>query len=346
MNASAALRASFYGADSPLGLSPGDLRSTRRHTMGADVEALRKRRTLVPVNYPDYIAQCRQVKETASEESIFAVKEELPGPPSVRDQIKRMLYIWPYRDANWLLAVVFTFGSISFTVGAFFGLLPLVAPSTAFPGEVEVATPVTTLLGAIPFLIGGTIGLVAGWNADKGEFEPVEFKTEDGVTKTYKPALLGSSSWTWVPSVADLKVILRTVPFQANLIQFTGGLVFSVAIVGGWPGVLAPDDVTGFQLFLYGPLAVGGTMFLFANLALTIWLQDPWYKPKFDSASWQASFWSSIGAVNFAISGFSLLVGDAPTSTIATFIGSWTFLIGSIISWYDLMAFHPDSWAA
>ncbi|KAI1076921.1 hypothetical protein F5B20DRAFT_306768 [Whalleya microplaca] len=346
MNASATLRASFYGPDGPLGFSPGDLRSNRRHTMGADIEALRKRRTMVPVNYGDYSAQCREVKETASDESIFSIDDDTLEPISVREQIGRMFTIWPWRDANWVISVAFVFGSISFTVGAFFSLLPFVAPETIFEGELEVGLPVANFLGAVPFLCAGTVGLVAGWNADRGEFEPVEVKTKDGITKTYKPALLGSSAWVWIPSAADLKVVLKSVAFQSSLVQFTGGLFFSISLVGGFPGLLAPDNILGTQLLLYTPLAIGGTMFFFANLTLMFWLQERWFKPKLNSAAWQATFWSTIGSFCFALTGFALFVGDAATSTYATFIGSWFFLIGSVISWYDIMAFHPDSWAA
>ncbi|KAL7629031.1 hypothetical protein AAE478_000549 [Parahypoxylon ruwenzoriense] len=346
MNASATLRASFYGPDGALGLPPGNPRSARRHTM-ADIEALRKRRTLVPVDYADYSSQCREIKETASEESIFDVEVEVtPEPPSIGSQIRRMFTIWPYRDANWIIAMLFVVGSLSFTIGSFFSLLPAIAPETIFPGEIELGVPLTNLFGALHFLSGGTLSLIAAWNADKGEFEPVEFKTGDGVTKTYKPALLGSSAWSWIPSAADLKTILHTVPFQSSVVQFIGGLILSVSVVGGWPGVFAPDDLTGFQLFLFTPLSVGGSMFFFANLSLVFWLQDRWFVPKPGSASWQAAFWSSVGSINFALAGFTLFMGDMAASATASFIGSWTFLLGAVFQWYDLMAFHPDSWAA
>ncbi|OTA88165.1 hypothetical protein M434DRAFT_50865, partial [Hypoxylon sp. CO27-5] len=261
-------------------------------------------------------------------------------------QLARMFTIWPYRDANWIVAILFVVGSISFVVNAFFTLLTAFAPSTIFPGEAELAVPLTILFGAVLFLSGGTLGLVAGWNADKGTFEPVEYKTEDGVTKTYKPALLGSNAWSWIPTAADFKAALRTFPFVLTLVQFSGGLILSISIVGGWPGVFAPDDIMSLQIFLFTPLSVGGMLFLFANLSLLIWLQDRWYKPKPSSASWQAAFWSSVGSANFAITGFALFMGDVSTSAIATFIGAWTFLVGSVFQWYDLMAFHPDGWAA
>ncbi|KAI1651824.1 uncharacterized protein F4817DRAFT_311430 [Daldinia loculata] len=125
---------------------------------------------------------------------------------------------------------------------------------------------ISVFFSVLFFVPGGALTLVTGWDADKGIFEPVKLRlrTEDGSTKTYKPALLGSSAWLWIPAIADLKA---------------------------------------------------------------------------------AAFWSSVGSIGFALTGFALFMEDINTSTIANFVGSWTFLIGSIFQWYDLMAFHPDDWA-
>lgn len=346
MNSSATLRASFYGLNSPLGPPPGYLRSTGRHTIAVDVEVARKRKTLVPIDWASYSSYCREIKEAeSSNDSIFEVEQAQDPPPTVGDQIRRMFTIWPYRDANWIIAMLFVIGSISFTINSFFSLLLFFLPETIFPYEMEVAIPLTNLFGALFFLTGGTLTLVAGWNADKGTFEPVTLNADDGTTKLYKPALLGSSSWSWIPSLVDFKTAFRTIPFQSSMIQFVGGCILSISVVGGWPGVFSPDDLMAAQLFLFTPLAVGGTLFFLSNLSLLFWLQDRWYKPKLGSAAWQAAFWSSVGSFNFALIGFSLFMGDMITVAIASFVGSWTFLMGAVIQWYDLMAFHPDRWA-
>lgn len=346
MNSSATLRASFYGPNSPLGPPPGHLRNTGRHTIAVDVEAARKRNTLVPVDWASYSSYCRQIKEEANNESIYSVDvEQGQDTPTVGAQVRRMFTVWPYRDANWVIAVLFVVGSVSFTINAFFGLLVGLLPETVFPGEVELAIPLTNLFGALQFVTAGVLSLVAGWNADKGTFEPVTLNADDGTTKLYKPALLGSSAWSWIPSLAECKIVLRTVPFQSSLVQFIGGCILSISTVGGWPGVFAPDDLMAAQLFVFTPLAVGGTLFFFANLSLTIWLQDHWYKPKPGSAAWQGAFCSSVGSFCFALIGFFLLLGDTPASAVASFVGSWMFLIGAVLQWYDLMAFHPNNWA-
>ena len=303
------------------------------------------------IDWASYSSYCREIKEAPTHgPSTFEVELEEQRDPSpaagVAEQIGRMFTIWPYRDANWVIAILFVIGSISFTINSFFGLLLALAPETLFPNEMELAVPLTNLFGALMFVSGGALTLVAGWNADKGTFEPVTIDADDGTTKVYKPALLGSSAWSWIPSKTDFKAACRTLPFQSSMIQFAGGCILSVSVVGGWPGVFSPDDLMAAQLFLFTPLAVGGTLFFFSNLSLVVWLQDRWYKPKPGSAAWQAAFWSSIGSFNFAVIGFSLFMGDMGTAAIATFVGSWTFLIGAVVQWYDLMAFHPDGWAA
>ncbi|KAI1506287.1 hypothetical protein F5X99DRAFT_426341 [Biscogniauxia marginata] len=66
----------------------------------------------------------------------------------MKDQVRCMFTIWPYRDANWVVS----------------------------PFVLMLTTCVT-------------LWLKTEWNTDKSTFEPVEFQTEDGSIKTYKPAL-------------------------------------------------------------------------------------------------------------------------------------------------------------
>lgn len=109
--------------------------------------------------------------------------------------------------------------------------------------------------------------------------------------------------------------------------------------------VISPDNLLGSQLFLFAPLTVGGSLFFFSNLILLVWLQKRWFSPEPSTAAWQAAFWSTLGSLNFALIGISLFLNDLMGSSLAGFIGSTAFLLGSIIQWYDVMAFHPDSWA-
>ncbi|KAI6342569.1 hypothetical protein MCOR31_003614 [Pyricularia oryzae] len=92
---------------------------------------------------------------------------------SARGRIVRMFTVYPYKDMNWIVAVLF--------------------------------------VGSILFTIAGTLGVFAAFNANRGTIEV----TKGGVG-TYRPALVGSSSWVWFPSSAEFLAIFRTLPFQVG----------------------------------------------------------------------------------------------------------------------------------
>lgn len=304
-----------------------------------------KRVSVVSVNHTESSSSRREEKETAGARSVSCVELRL-DPPTFSEQFARMFTTFPWRDANYTAAIAFVVGSAFFLVNAFMGLFAVVAPETDFPNEAELAIPLTTLVGVLLFLVGGTLVVPVTWNADQGTLEAGRARDVAVRVLSYRPALLGSSAWVWCPSRAQLPALLKTVPFQAALTQVAGAAVLCIAVVGGWPGVIAPDNITGLRLFLFGPLTVGGALFFYAYLRITVWLQHRWWKPRPGSAAWEAAFFTMIGSLNFAIAGLVSFKEDILTATITTFVGSIAFLIGSVISWYDIMAFHPNDWAA
>lgn len=259
-----------------------------------------------------------------------------------------MATVYPYRDANWIIAILFVIGSISFTINGFFGLLPLVAPSTAFSTEATLAAPLTNAIGAALFVTAGIFTMPAIWNTANGTIEPAssssssssKFEGDEEQTKTYQPALLSSPSWVWLPSWGILKDALKTTPFQSGAMQLVAGSVLTTSVVFGFPGVLAPDDLLGLSTFVFTPLLIGGGIFTISNIMLLLFAQERWYKPRFGSAAWQASLWNVIASILFAITGVLFLSGDTLGGSVASFIGSWAFLIGSVVQWYDMMAFY------
>ena len=71
--------------------------------------------------------------------------------------ILRMTSQYPYWDISWLVATIFTLGSIVWVINAFFAYLPLAQPSTLFKNEVLVGGGVSAckscfLLTNIPIL--------------------------------------------------------------------------------------------------------------------------------------------------------------------------------------------------
>lgn len=365
MNATSARRRSIYCFDGPLtGSQAGlPLRGPRPISRSVSTDSStdndnKRRRTFVPVQYAEYSAQCRAEKDAVYSESIFTV-ELLPEPPGIREQIDRMFTIFPWRDANWVIAIALVVGSILFLVNAILGLAVVLDPASAFPGESELAIPLTGLGGAALFLILSVFSLAASWNVEHGTLnkkpKPISSSasfssTAAGVQESvriYRPAMLGSKAWVWLPSWELLvRLLLRDVPFQSAFAQFIGTCILCVSIGGGWPGVLAPEDLPDLQLLLFGPLAVGGMMLFLANLGLLLWLQDVWWRPKFVSASWQASLWAVLGSAGFSLSGFMLFLGSGLIAAVVLVTGSAAFLLAAVVQWYDTMAFYPNEWAA
>ncbi|KAK8128130.1 hypothetical protein PG984_009238 [Apiospora sp. TS-2023a] len=343
-----------------------------------------------PVEIIDWEGYKAQKDELETVHEVTEVESLGDDPPDFLDQAFRMFSIYPVRDLNWVVAIVFVIGSVVFTIGAVFQLLPVSDPTfVPFPLQLELAVPLCTLLGAAMFLIAGTFALIASFNVDNGEFkihirDPKYYhrkykdmgldhgvRDENGDVeklsgsklekigtnasvsstnswnsgeKIYRPALIGDKNWVWWPT--NFGKVFRTLAFQLGFMQFVGGSILSISVAPGFPGVLSMTDPLAPIIWVFTPLVVGSSFFVVANAILIITSQNHWYKPALTSAPWQAAFWSFLGAIGFFGTGFFLFLSDPLMSSWSNFLGSVAFLIGAIIQWYDLMAFHPDDWAA
>ncbi|KAL8369592.1 hypothetical protein RB595_000088 [Gaeumannomyces hyphopodioides] len=324
---------------------------------GIDVDDGERQRVIGILQYLEYKTQCEWERERGATsvtiddaDSIYNPKGEvlqIDVEASAAGRITRMFTIFPYRDANWIVAVSFVIGSISFTVNAFLGMLPVWYDPTTLGPEIATATVATLDGGALLFLTAGMLAIVTALNADRGTLE-VPKKNKEGIVEVkYRPALLGSPSWSWAPPAAQCAAVASTLPFQAGMAQMLGGIILSTSAVAGFPGVLNPmENFFLFQMLVFLPLIIGGSMFFLANLTLMIYIQDAWYKPKPSSADWQGFFWNMVASTGFALTGILLMMGDTPGSAYASLYGSILFLWGSITQWYALMEFHPTGWAS
>ncbi|KAH8777701.1 hypothetical protein F5883DRAFT_409074 [Diaporthe sp. PMI_573] len=340
MNAANSHRASYYDLDALHGPI------ARRQSSAITV---RRSRAFVAVDHAEYRAKCDLARDSRSPSGVYNIEWDKEHEQNQndslgsREQLRVMVTVYPYRDANWIIAILFVVGSISFCINGFFGLLPLVAPSTAFPTEATLAAPITNAIGAMFFVTAGILTMPAIWNTANGNIEPAsisKFEADEEQAKTYHPALLSSPSWVWLPSWSVLKDALKTTPFQSGAMQLVAGSVLTTSVVFGFPGVLAPDDILGLSTFVFTPLLIGGGIFTISNIMLLLFAQERWYKPRFGTAAWQASLWNVIASILFAITGVLLLGGYVLAGSVASFTGSWAFLIGSVIQWYDMMAFY------
>jgi len=78
-----------------------------------------------------------------------------------------MITRYPYWDVSYLVAVVFTLGSVLWVFNAFFVWLPLVKPTTEFKNEILVGGGVTAFIGATIFEIGSVLLMFEAVNENR-----------------------------------------------------------------------------------------------------------------------------------------------------------------------------------
>jgi hypothetical protein len=245
---------------------------------------------------------------------------------SASARLKRMFTTFPVRDPVYLVVILFIFGSVDLVINAFFDLLPRTNPYTIFKTEETIAVPTTVLLGSILFLVAGVLDTFGALNADAGSMK------EDGV---YRPALLGAGEFKWIPAREKVvELTMNNLAFQAGLLVLFGGIVFVFAGIVDFPGVVREENN---PLLVFGPQVVHGALFFVANAMLALSEQERWYKLKIRDADWQSTVLNAVGGFGFMMAGFLLLEKDEISAAIAAMLGSWAFLIGSLIRWWVVM---------
>ncbi|KAL2075204.1 hypothetical protein VTL71DRAFT_146 [Oculimacula yallundae] len=339
--------------DSTKAIREPDTARTKGDWKVAEEEESRRARSIV--DYADYKAKCETMRIAITERpvSYFDMKDNEEEPRRIKmgfvEGIVRMATIYPYRDMDWLVKIIFAVGSTSFLVNAIFGYRAVVAPESLFDGELTLAIPATLTCGAVLFLIGGYMQMLARFNAfglrNQGGVEVVKEKSME-ITRDPLVAMLGSKEWMWFPTSAEYRIMSQDTFFKADLILFIGGHIFSIATVAGFPGVIDftnPANLFLIQATIFFPQVVGGTFFFVASLIGLVTAQRAWYVPNMSDLDWQGAFWNSLGAAGFVLAGATLIVlPTVPLSTaLASLIGSWAFLLGGLIQWFVLMREYP-----
>lgn len=99
--------------------------------------------------------------------SKYLVPKETSGARAVLHGVLRMVTQYPYWDVSWLVAVMFTLGSVVWVINAFFSYLPLAQPGTEFRNEILVGGGVSAFTGATVFEIGSVFLIIEAMNDNK-----------------------------------------------------------------------------------------------------------------------------------------------------------------------------------
>lgn len=111
--------------------------------------------------------------------STHTAKEVLKG-------LWRMCACYPIWDVSYLVAIVFTFGSIIWCVNGCFEWLPLEDPSTYFSGEITYAGGWTAFIGATVFEFGSVLLMLEAVNENRSDcfgWALEEVLEEEGLTR-------------------------------------------------------------------------------------------------------------------------------------------------------------------
>ncbi|CAN8106486.1 unnamed protein product [Discula destructiva] len=160
------------------------------------------------------------------------------------------------------------------------------------------------------------------------------------------PVARKGRTWTWWPSWYEMRThYLRDIGFLACLAQWIGATVFWISGFTGLPQILDVLTVPATNGIYWLPQVVGGSGFIISSFLFMLETQPKWYIPALNVLGWHIGFWNLIGALGFTLCGALGFASDNAACetalTWATFIGSWAFLIGSVIQWYESLDKYP-----
>jgi len=152
-------------------------------------------------------------------------------------------------------------------------------------------------------------------------------------------------SWVWWPSSQELRThYMHSLGFLASLSQLFGATVFWISGLTALPGIYDHMSRPITIIFYWTPQVVGGIGFIISGTLFMIETQSKWWKPAPRTLGWWTGAWNLIGGVGFTICpafGYDRSRWAQYQACLSTFWGSWAFLIGSVIQWYESLEKFP-----
>ncbi|KAF2664971.1 hypothetical protein BT63DRAFT_81428 [Microthyrium microscopicum] len=295
-------------------------------------------------------------------------KQLKPNSPSsatsILKNVGRMFTSYPIWNISWVVAFIYTIGSMIWVLNACFTWLPLVAPSSEFPNEILYGGGITAFFGVLVFEIGSYLLVVESVNAEQTTYfgsavkqlfgygltnpeiiihstgfkEPFIFtqkstiKSEVGRTIT----TIEKIEWIWFPSWKAMRTRhFYDLAFLSAISQLLGTSVFCISGITGLPGILNHLSRPLTAAIYWTPQTIGAPGFFISGLLILLKNQKQWYKPALKTLDWHVGLWSVFGGVGFILSpvfGYNPATGFH--SSLSTFCGSCAFLIASLLQLY------------
>ncbi|KAI0021770.1 hypothetical protein F4780DRAFT_736513 [Xylariomycetidae sp. FL0641] len=287
--------------------------------------------------------------------------------------LARMATRCPVHDVSYAVAALFTLGSVVWVLNAFFVWLPLQAPGSAFAGEILYGGGVTAFVGATIFELGSVLLLLEAVNEHRGAcfggaVEGVEAGGAEEVCAHHhanrrnlvvghgrRRQALGDGEekssaprrrrWTWIPTAAELRThYLYELGFLASAAQLLAASVFWIAGFAALPGIYDNMGPLATTLAYWNPQVVGGAGFVVSGLLFTLETQTRWWQPALGTLGWWIGAWNTVGGVGFTLCpafGYDDAAWAQYQAALSTFWGSWAFLVGSVVQWYESLEKYP-----
>lgn len=295
--------------------------------------------------------------------------------------IWRMCTVYAWWDVSWWIAVLFSVGSAIFVISGFFYWLPLAAPSTEFTDESSIGGGVTAFIGATLFTIGGVLLIVEasndnqtgcfGWALEQ-VFSHHDSDTENGSPKPKgdQTGLLRETAcdhhhgkgihrqdalrlqhpetnrkWEWFPSWQEFRHhYIYEIGFMASFILAIGAVIFYISGIMALPWIYDACS----QGVLYGvywlAYLVGGILFVVSSGLYMLETQPTWYTPAPRVLGWWIGVWNMIGSIGWTLSaslGYCTAHWCEYQSDLSLLWASVSFLIGSLLLWYESLDKYP-----
>ena len=172
----------------------------------------------------------------------------------------------------------------------------------------------------------------------KRETDPHQTSASTATTSAQK-------SWVWFPSIEDLRAhYIHELGFLASFTQLLAATIFWISGCTALPGIYDHMSHVITIIFYWTPQVIGGTGFIISGFLFMLETQSCWYKPAPRTLGWWIGAWNMIGGIGFTMCpafGYDESSWAQYQACLSTFWGSWAFLIGSVIQWYESLEKYP-----
>ncbi|KAA8574408.1 hypothetical protein EYC84_005883 [Monilinia fructicola] len=270
----------------------------------------------------------------------------------------RMITRFPYYDISYLIAMIFTLGSI---ICAFIGATVFELGSILLMLEAVNEDQTDCFGWAIEEVWEEeTRRWRKGVREDRARCrhhhhrshrnlvgKSGERRSDEEEAKRAPATTSSTHTWQWCPSLASLSThYVHSLGFLACSAQLFGASIFWISGFTALPPIYTHFTSTRAANSAYWlPQVVGGTGFIVSGLLFMLETQSAWYRPAWRTLGWHIGAWNLVGGIGFTLCGALGFAaqnsGAVYQGSLATFWGSWCFLVGSVVQWYESLEKFP-----